>query len=498
MVDSVDYVYDSAIVDVSQIIRSDEIKCQIVNIGDFELIKDLGSGKNGVTQLYRVTKDITLKERIPVNTLVVFKKVKTDGVELEAKRNMLVNEMRVLNKLNEIQRRVVAMPGCMYYGCLVFDSDTTEQIIVMEYIEGKNLAESSSVLNSMDLLGKFDLCLKMIDAIHFYHNHDVYHRDITLENIILKKQGEKVVPVFVDFGIACLINDVENSNCNFEFGTTLRNEKPSKQIMDDIKDTDKIYAKKTLLQATDWWHMAHVIPKIYTNKKDLLINTMLYATHVLYRDYPLSRGDSLWNTEYYGGLNVINVNNQNAVFMFDFDLTLSNGHTYGHPASANIDFIFGDKAEAGSGYTGLIKLRTTLNKIVEKGNKIIIISRGITTELENLFKANDLTCHMIYGAKDDADMFPVITENEKDHQVANTKSWALRKAEIITEIMNEYPTYDHYFMDDTPENITEAQKIEGLNTYEIKHGNMDHTLAIINAILYSRDKSAQTGGKKRR
>ena len=85
-------------------------------------------------------------------------------------------------------------------------------VVVMEYMEGGEL------LKELHSRGKFTeeeakvYFKQMVNAIAYCHSKNIVHRDLKLENILVKKQGETHIKV-ADFGISGMVKEFDsNSN----------------------------------------------------------------------------------------------------------------------------------------------------------------------------------------------------------------------------------------------------------------------------------------------
>jgi MAP/microtubule affinity-regulating kinase len=53
----------------------------------------------------------------------------------------------------------------------------------------------------------------MVDAIHYCHKEKLIHRDLKLENVLLKDSRSKIIKI-VDFGIAGISNNINIDKIN--------------------------------------------------------------------------------------------------------------------------------------------------------------------------------------------------------------------------------------------------------------------------------------------
>ncbi len=88
--------------------------------------------------------------------------------------------------------------------------------LVMEYIEGKSLAEVLSSEGPLSLERGISVLRQMCDALAHAHENGVVHRDLKPANILLQKiqPGEEVVKI-VDFGIAKIVQQDNPDAQNF-------------------------------------------------------------------------------------------------------------------------------------------------------------------------------------------------------------------------------------------------------------------------------------------
>jgi serine/threonine protein kinase len=78
--------------------------------------------------------------------------------------------------------------------------------IVMELLEGENLADMLGRGVCMPIQVVFDLLLRVLDALRAAHAAGVIHRDIKPENIFLMRERGGVSPKLLDFGISKMLD----------------------------------------------------------------------------------------------------------------------------------------------------------------------------------------------------------------------------------------------------------------------------------------------------
>lgn len=156
-----------------------------LNKGKYVVKQLLGSGGFGVT--YKV-KQIRTNKIYALKTLNELAKSKPDFQQLQAK---FINE-------------AIALASCRHPNIVrVYPKGFQEGelwCMVMEYVEGKDLARY------LDEEGKFDepeaveIITKVGNALSFVHQQELLHRDIKPANILLKNSDSS--PVLIDFGLA--------------------------------------------------------------------------------------------------------------------------------------------------------------------------------------------------------------------------------------------------------------------------------------------------------
>jgi serine/threonine protein kinase len=77
--------------------------------------------------------------------------------------------------------------------------DGGQQFIVFEFIDGENLKQLIGRIGPLPVRRAVELALEIADALAFAHDHDLVHRDVKPQNVLLTPDGDAKV---TDFGIA--------------------------------------------------------------------------------------------------------------------------------------------------------------------------------------------------------------------------------------------------------------------------------------------------------
>jgi len=156
-------------------------------LGRYEVERLLGRGAMGAVYLAR---DPAIERTVAVKLIQTTRHL--DPTELEKYRERFYREAKSAGKLLH--------PGIV----TVFDVGHTEEstpFIVMEYVEGKTLAE---ILKARDPHRDESLRItsEILDALAFAHSRGIVHRDIKPANILVTPEGQVKI---MDFGIAHVV-----------------------------------------------------------------------------------------------------------------------------------------------------------------------------------------------------------------------------------------------------------------------------------------------------
>lgn len=152
----------------------------------YKILKTLGQG--GMGKVYLAYDPNLLKE---VAIKVVLSYTDEEAVKIQ-------REARAIAKLKTPYVAEIRDFGA---------TSTGEPYIVMEYIEGKDLAEYLRIHGPMFVDEALSLFLKISEGLIHAHKESVLHRDIKPSNIVLDQTSEGVRPVIIDFGLAKVMKE---------------------------------------------------------------------------------------------------------------------------------------------------------------------------------------------------------------------------------------------------------------------------------------------------
>ena len=123
-------------------------------------------------------KKVIMKKRLP-------KKYRLSKLDEQIRTYRTIHEPQLIHRAKEAG---VPTPA-------VFMIDAKNAIIIMEFIEGKQVKQ---ILNDLEQEERLRLCRHVGELIGQLHDHEIIHGDLTTSNMILTPD-DKVV--FVDFGL---------------------------------------------------------------------------------------------------------------------------------------------------------------------------------------------------------------------------------------------------------------------------------------------------------
>ncbi len=154
--------------------------------GNFEIIREIGSGGMGAVYLARRT-DGEFEQQVALK--IVRQSIAESGMVERFRR-----ERQILASLNH-QNIAKLLDGGVNEEGLPY--------LAMEFIDGESITEYAA-LHNLDLNARLDLFLKVCSAVAYAHRNLIVHRDIKPGNILVTADGE---PKLLDFGLAKLVDD---------------------------------------------------------------------------------------------------------------------------------------------------------------------------------------------------------------------------------------------------------------------------------------------------
>lgn len=155
-----------------------------VNVGRFEIIRELGRGSSATVYLAR--------DRL---------------LELELALKVLHPAAALADRDRAFFHEARAVAGLRHPGVVaIYDVDEPGRTLVMEFIPGGTVRDRLRALQGtlapprgMEPAEVTLLAVGLLETLAFVHDHGVVHGDLTPRNVLLRTAGE---PVLVDFGIA--------------------------------------------------------------------------------------------------------------------------------------------------------------------------------------------------------------------------------------------------------------------------------------------------------
>ncbi|MGI9055678.1 MAG: protein kinase domain-containing protein [Pyrinomonadaceae bacterium] len=155
----------------------------------YEIIRQIGAG--GMGEVY-LAQDAKLHRRVALKVLL--RNLSSDN---QAKRRLL-REARAAALLDH--------PNICHIHEISETADCS--FIVMQYVEGKTLAELLAE-ESSGIEKSLELAIQIADALSEAHAHNIIHRDIKPANIIINEKGQAKV---LDFGLAKFVEAESREN----------------------------------------------------------------------------------------------------------------------------------------------------------------------------------------------------------------------------------------------------------------------------------------------
>ena len=192
----------------------------------YEFVEELGQGGFAV-----VWKALDRK----LGRTVAIKKLHSDQDSIVIER--FRREAQVIAQLNH--RNVVGV----YDVAEDVASDQGNEIwLVMEYIGGGSLRDYLKQKGKLEISEAVTLFKGIAQGLAYAHRKNLVHRDIKPANILLKQDGEELVPKIVDFGLAQAGRNSELSMSGYGLGTPYYMPPEQQRDAKSVNHTADIYA----------------------------------------------------------------------------------------------------------------------------------------------------------------------------------------------------------------------------------------------------------------
>lgn len=173
----------------------------------------LGSGGFGIT--YSASFSTTIGS-LPVQVIVAIKEhflkndcARDDSLAITYSKpasDRVENSLRTfISEARRLQSISGGHPNIVHVS-EVFSANNTAYY-VMEYIEGRSLAELVRETGRLSWQKTYELMKPIVGAVAYLHNNKITHLDIKPANIMLASENDSVRPVLIDFGLSKHYNE---------------------------------------------------------------------------------------------------------------------------------------------------------------------------------------------------------------------------------------------------------------------------------------------------
>ena len=125
---------------------------------------------------------------------------------------------------------------------------------VMQYYPDGNL--SNAIKQGLTAEQKEDIATQLLEGIDFLHKHKVVHRDLKPGNILIVKDGSKVIPLITDFGLSKAAGVVDGSVFSNSFGAGTPRYSSPEQLQGN-----------PLRLNTDLWSYGAILYELFTGEQ---------------------------------------------------------------------------------------------------------------------------------------------------------------------------------------------------------------------------------------
>lgn len=165
--------------------------------GRYKIISVLGEG--GMANVY-LAEDIILQRKVAVKVL---------RLDLQKDPQTIQRFQREALSTSELSHPHIV-------SILDVGTDGNCHYLVMDYVDGFDLEEYIQHNNPIPLPKVIDIMDQILSAVALAHKHNVIHRDLKPQNILMDKKGNIKI---VDFGIAIALNQSTMTQTNTAMGS---------------------------------------------------------------------------------------------------------------------------------------------------------------------------------------------------------------------------------------------------------------------------------------
>ena len=203
-----------------------QIQLQAELDSEFQIVRLVGEGS--VAQVY-------LARELALQRLVAIKFMKSELAEDDTARKRFEREGRSAAKIHHHNVATVHRVGSL---------DDQTPFIVMEYIEGRNLADELQADGVMTIEQACSTLSQVASALAAAHEKGIVHRDVKPDSVVRERDSNRVV--LTDFGIAGILETGTETNTRLtQQGQLLgdpRYMSPEQLLGDALTDASDVYS----------------------------------------------------------------------------------------------------------------------------------------------------------------------------------------------------------------------------------------------------------------
>ena len=125
---------------------------------------------------------------------------------------------------------------------------------IMQYYPDGNLA--NAICQGLTADQKEDIAVQLLKGIDFLHQHNVVHRDLKPGNILIVRDGNRIIPLITDFGLSKSANAGDGSVFSNSFGGGTQRYSSPEQLQG-----------KPLRFNTDLWSYGSILYELFTGEQ---------------------------------------------------------------------------------------------------------------------------------------------------------------------------------------------------------------------------------------